>query len=173
MLMRKRLMEKVNELGSTEHMEIYKIIVDHQVPTTENKNGVFFNLTTLPKETYEKIEEFVQYCFDNKKELDMYDQKLHECKYYNKLYGSPVLPNYGVNEPRSKSDNLKDVIEDMERKDTIKDFVVKMSACCDRTAAKRSMSKFTLAKKRFMKKTCAEHAHDVIDELEPETLQAA
>lgn len=164
-------MEKVNELGATEHMEIYKIIIDHSVPTTENKNGVFFNLTTLPKDTYEKIEEFVQYCFDNKKELDMYDQKLHECKYFNKMYGTPVIPNYGVNEPRSKSDSLKDVIEELDRKDTVKDFVVKMTTSCDKVLTKRSMTKFALAKKRFMKKSNVEVGQDVMDELQSEPLQ--
>ena len=163
-------MEKVNELGATEHMEIYKIIIDHSVPTTENKNGVFFNLTTLPKDTYEKIEEFVQYCFDNKKELDMYDQKLHECKYFNKMYGTPVIPNYGVNEPRSKSDSLKDVIEELDRKDTVKDFVVKMTTSCDKVLTKRSMTKFALAKKRFMKKSNVEVGQDIMDELQSEPL---
>ncbi len=167
MMMRKRLMEKVNELGATEHMEIYKIIVEQKVPTTENNNGVFFNLTTLSKETFDRIEEFVQYCFDNKKELDRYDQKLHECKYYNKLCTSPVIPNYGVNEPKSKSDCLKDVIEQMDdsKKDIIKEFVVKLNSSFDKPSAKRVLSKFMLAKKRFMKKTFVEFNQDISDEL--------
>jgi hypothetical protein len=166
MLMRKRLMEKVNDLGPTEHMEIYKIIEEQNVPTTENNNGVFFNLTTLSKDTYERIEEFVQYCFDNKKELDRYDQKLHECKYYNKLYTTPMLPNYGVNEPRSKADNLRDVIELMDdKKEALKDFVSKLNSSSDKPATKRVMSKFMLAKKRFMKKTVNEFNQDIGDDL--------
>ena len=39
---KKSLFEKINNLSSTEHEEIYKIITSNSINISKNKNGVFF-----------------------------------------------------------------------------------------------------------------------------------
>jgi isoleucyl-tRNA synthetase len=164
-IMRKRLSEKINMLGSTEHIEILRILKENDVPLTENKNGVFFNLSTLDPEAYDIVENFVNYCYANKHELDQYDRKLHECKFYQK---NNYLSQYSINEPKDKRDTLREVLEryDMEhRTHKMKEFVSRMSHAADRVNIKRSCGKFLVCKKQFSKRTeatdglldCLEH----------------
>jgi hypothetical protein len=163
-ILKKRLLDKINHLGCTEHMEILKIIMEHKVPLTENKNGIFFNMTTLSPDVYKTIENFVNYCYSNKHELDKYDQKLHECKFYQK---NTFLSQYSVNEPKDKKDALREIMErvDLDTKSTkIKDFVLKMSHASDKLNVKRSCGKFLMCKKHFMKKV------DTVDNL-PDCLE--
>ena len=184
-IQKKRLLEKINHLGSTEHMEILRIINSHGVATTINKNGVFFNMTTLAPEIFQVIEEFVNYCYDNKIELDRYDQKLHECKYYNK---NPAFASaYGVNEPKNKrcevgSSNACEAAlqraERMENTNKMNEFVRKLCSGADMSLGgnstmhhntRRNGGNFTAWKKKFMKRSVAdvdtmldilEHDHD-------------
>lgn len=84
---RKTLMRRVQQLGTTEHEEILRIIDSHGVHRTRNRNGVFVNLTTTPTEVLGRIKAFVDFCFDNKDQLDEYDKKLQQCK-INHSYGA-------------------------------------------------------------------------------------
>ena len=163
MIQKKRLLEKINHLGSTEHVEILRIVNKHGVATTVNKNGVFFNMTTLPSATFNVIEEFVNYCYDNKLELDKYDQKLHECKYYNK--NPSFATAYGVNEPKSRrgeagSNTLTDAAvqraERLESSGKMNEFVRKLCCGNDGISAKRGGGSFTAWKKKFMKRSVPE-----------------
>jgi hypothetical protein len=77
---RQLLMQRVQELGSTEHEEIYNIIQKHGVGFMENNNGLFVNLSSVSDEVLRKIQEFVAFCMANKSSLDEYDKNLNECK---------------------------------------------------------------------------------------------
>lgn len=175
MIQRKRLLEKINHLGGTEHAEILRIIKEHGVTVTENKNGVFFNMTTLQPDTFQVVEEFVNYCYDNKIELDKYDQKLHECKYFNK--NPSFVSAYGVNEPKSKrpedqaNESALQRSERMEKSHKLNDFVRKLCASTPdlghggshamsnnaATANKRGGGNFTTCKKKFMKRSAVDN----------------
>ena len=148
---KRTLVDKINHLGPTEHMEILKLLKEHGALYTENANGVFFNLTTLEQSAFDKIDEFVEYCCDNKRELDEYDQKLQECKYYS-TKPRILLPN-NIREPVSKSDCLKDVMEVVDKPETIQDFVQKLHNTGERVSTKKINSKFALARKRFLKRS--------------------
>ena len=64
-----------------EHEEIFNIIKRHlNVQYTTNKNGVFFNLSSIEDDVIEQVEKFVEFCSSNKEELDEYDKHLNECK---------------------------------------------------------------------------------------------
>jgi hypothetical protein len=159
MIHRKRLLEKINTLGQTEHLEILKIVNANGVQTTENKNGVFFNMTSLSPDAFRVVEEFVNYCYDNKLELDKYDQKMHACKYYNK---TTFATAYGVNEPKNKrneatsSSNMSDAAvhraERMDNSIKMNDFVRKLCAN-NECENKRTTGSFTTWKKKFMKRS--------------------
>ena len=80
---RKILFEKINNLSTTEHEEIYKMISNYNVEFTQNKNGIFFNISNVDDRLIEEINKFVFYCMGNKTILDEYDKKLNECKINN------------------------------------------------------------------------------------------
>jgi hypothetical protein len=87
---RKALFDKINNLSSTEHEEILKIIKSHNVSYSRNKNGVFFNLSSLEDNVIDDIDRFVTYCMSNKKDLDEYDKIINECKMNNCI--DSILP---------------------------------------------------------------------------------
>jgi hypothetical protein len=78
---RQILTQRIGELGSTEHREIYGIIKQHNIEHTRNNNGVFINMTVLPNDVVDVIHKFVAFCHDNKVSLDEYDKRLNECKF--------------------------------------------------------------------------------------------
>jgi hypothetical protein len=77
---RRLLMQRTQELGATEHEEIFKILQAHKIDHTQNSNGVFVNLNKVSDDIIDKVQRFVDFCFDNKHDLDEYDKRLNECK---------------------------------------------------------------------------------------------
>ena len=152
---RRKIGEKINSLGSTEHLEIYKMLKEHDVPYSENKNGIFFNLTTLDSGILGKLEEFVRYCHDNKTELDEYDKRLNECKYRNSISNIVRVPAFqsSINEPINKNERWKELVESIDKADSVQDFIDKISNHVEKQVTKRSGTKFVMAKKKFAKKT--------------------
>jgi hypothetical protein len=80
---RKLLMQRIQELGETEHEQIFKMLTAEGIDHTRNCNGVFFNLSAVPDELVSKVSNFVAFCHSNKTDLDEYDKRLNECKYNN------------------------------------------------------------------------------------------
>ena len=77
---RRLLMQRIQELGSTEHEEIFKILQRNNVNHTQNNNGVFVNLSSVDDDVVEQVQRFVDFCFHNNHELDEYDKRINECK---------------------------------------------------------------------------------------------
>jgi hypothetical protein len=82
---RKALMERIGTLGTTEHAEIFRILKRHSIPHTQNKNGIFINVTSVPDEVVKEVADFVAFCFHNNKELEEYEKNLNQCKLYQNL----------------------------------------------------------------------------------------
>ena len=59
---RKFFFEEVKHLDKEEYHEIFRIIKKHSVEYTENNNGVFFDLNRINDETFQKLDEFMNYC---------------------------------------------------------------------------------------------------------------
>ncbi len=155
--LRKLLFEKINSLSSTEHEEIYRIIINHSVNTSKNKNGVFFNLSGIDDDVIEQIDTFVNYCISNKHELDEYDKRLNECK-LNNNYGDIMNMNI-------KLEQLADIEKKMKPKDDwsklkldakstskLTCLVEKLNDEHDKLHVKKMNSKFINAKKKYSKR---------------------
>lgn len=180
---KKQLYEKISNMSSTEHEEIFNIILRHDtVNYTSNKNGVFFNLTILPETILEEIDNFVNFCFSNKQDLDDYDKRLNECKvntnivninlgnivdvsqkYCNNNKVISVLP---INNDKSPC-NI-DAIVDAKHAQKIVTFVEKMYA--DKATKKKMNVKFHNAKKKYSKKVNLDlkFEHDILGDLQLE-----
>jgi hypothetical protein len=65
-----RIKEKIEKLSSYEKDEIMKLILEADYPYTQNKNGVFFNITSLDNVYINKIEKFLKFSEINKKRLE-------------------------------------------------------------------------------------------------------
>lgn len=152
-------------------MEIYRIIQSFNTTYSENNNGTFFNLTTLPEEAFEQIDKFVDFCFENKTELDEYDQKLNECKYRNNINNmvkSVSFHTSSIREPMARNERWKELMEDVKENkgDMVKEFVEKINNPAGRLGAKRSTTMYLMARKRFQKRSVPEV--DLCDELDHE-----
>lgn len=153
---RKLLFDKINVLSSTEHEEIYKIITESMVNVSRNKNGVFFNLSTIDDNVVRKIEAFVDYCLQNKEQLDDYDKKLNECKLMNKV-GKIENMNIRLEElVTSDSQIIKDdwttIKLDTKATTRVAAIIQRMNEDREKLCVKKANSKFITAKKKYSKK---------------------
>ncbi len=95
---------KIAELDKTQQIEILKIIKNNNDRLTENKNGVFINLTNVSNKCLEDIDNFVRYSAENKTRLDNLE------KLSQNIFKESMLKqhydNYTFNGELDKSDQL-------------------------------------------------------------------
>jgi hypothetical protein len=162
---KKVLFEKINSLSSTEHEEIYRIITSHDINTSKNKNGVFFNLSSVSDDVIAAIETFVNYCLSNKHELDEYDKRLNECKLNNKytdiMKMNIKLEDLSELEQKAKvKDDWSKVKLDNRSSLRFNTLVHKMSEDRERLHMKRLNSKFVNAKKKYSRRVLTDRKFD-------------
>lgn len=161
---KKHLFDKINSLSSTEHDEIYRIINEHNVNISKNKNGIFFNLSSIDDDVLNQIDKFVTYCVHNKQQLDEYDKRLNECKMNNK-YGMIVNMNIKLEDMIGERENNQ--VDDWSKLDIDTKSMTKVANMLQRIADERERlhikkinSKFINAKKRFNKKANSDKKFD-------------
>ena len=66
---------KIDNLSENEITEIFKIIKNNNEKYSTNKNGIFFNLSTLRKNTLQEISNFLYFCDNNNKEIEKEEQE--------------------------------------------------------------------------------------------------
>jgi len=76
----KTLKKLIINLHKNEHIEIFKIIKEDTDKYTENRNGIFINMSKLKLSTIQKIRNFVDFCIENKKNLKDNVQKMETIK---------------------------------------------------------------------------------------------
>lgn len=68
--------EQIESLNKQRQVEILKILIDNSVPVSENKNGVFVNLSSLENIVLKKISVYLEYVSHQDKTLkEMEDVK--------------------------------------------------------------------------------------------------
>lgn len=72
------LREKISQLSKVEQIEIYKILKKTNDKITENKNGIFINLSSVSEETLQDIQGFVNYSLENKIRLEKLEELSEE-----------------------------------------------------------------------------------------------
>ena len=76
----RKLLNQISKLSEIEHHGIFKILVQNDLPYTNNNNGLFINMTNIPSNVVYEIEKFVDFCNLNNAELDAHEQKLNDCR---------------------------------------------------------------------------------------------
>lgn len=165
---RKALFEKINGMTKTEHEEIFKIIRsnNNDVGYSKNKNGVFFNMSSLDSDTISKIDSFVNYCMNNKKDLDDYDKKINECKINNNL--THIIPRglEDVTKPVPQIDDWSSITNEPKSIQKITQFIEKLMSDYEKIGKKKVNQKFSNAKKKYSKKACVERKFETEDNIE-------
>ena len=134
---RNLLMQKVQELGTTEHEEIFKILKTRDVEYSINNNGVFVNLSNISDDVFHMLNNFVTFCLDNKANLDEYDKAIIDRKF--QANSSSDIPHDEVS--ASKKDKEKGFTNYSVFNHHVSAKVIR----CDN-------SKFNQAKKKYAKK---------------------
>ena len=159
---KKELRDKINKLSHTEHEEIFKILKNKELDYTQNKNGVFFDVSLLTNEIAQEIDQFVVFCMANKKELDDYDNQINECKMNNcfdKIKTSSV--------PLSKMiasdvviDDWQGLIAENKSNERITAFVSLLESNVEKLVVKRGNTKFVNAKKKYSRKCISDKKNE-------------
>ena len=76
----KNLKKTINDLHENEHIEVFKIIKNDTDKFTENRNGIFINMSNLPYSTLLKLQKFVVFCNENKKSFQNNKDKMDTIK---------------------------------------------------------------------------------------------
>ena len=164
---RKLLFEKINRLSSTEHEEILKIIKHNNIEFTQNKNGIFFNISALNDAIISEIDKFVIYSLNNSKELDEYDKRLNECKMSQTIDNMvpssmpcnnvSYCPDQNPVKVKGDQDDWSYLSTMDEKKMTnITNFVERMNQDRDKIGKKNVNVKFFNAQKKYAKKNVTE-----------------
>lgn len=66
---RQKLADKIEQLGSIEHGEIFRKLVSRNISYTHNANGVFVNITNIPADIIDDLTVFVDHYIHNKEML--------------------------------------------------------------------------------------------------------
>lgn len=180
---RKCILDKINSLSATEHEEIFNMlqrfaVTDSSLTYTINKNGVFFNLSTLQDEHLKDIDRFVDFCHHNKKDLDEYDKILSDCK-ANTSVINLNLETIVEQRTHSAKQNMALPICDwntvsmetsIESKSAQKIIIFIERLNADKTGKKKMNVKFHNAKKKYAKKavTDSKFEHDLLSDLTEE-----
>ena len=67
---RKQLLEDLKMLNKSEQEEVFRILKLNDGIYSENSNGIFFDLTKLTNDLFEKLLQFVEFCKNNRKEFE-------------------------------------------------------------------------------------------------------
>lgn len=137
----KRIENMIKTLSTAQYEELFKILQTNQCEYTVNNNGIFLNLSWINTRILDKIELFINFCTESKKELDRYEQI---CKNLN--------------------DNLRHEEKPLEE---VEEEVV---VCLDNEVRKPKVSssmRFYLLKKKFAKSVALGSYENVLEKEKP------
>lgn len=79
--------EQIESLNKQRQIEVLKIFIENEVPVSENKNGIFINLSTLENNVLHKLTFYLIYVSEQDntlKEIEDVKKEFHE-----------LIENYG------------------------------------------------------------------------------
>ena len=176
---KKIINEKIAYLSREEHMEIFKIILDHEIPFSQNNNGIFLDMGSLSDDIVVKIEHFIDFCFKNRKDFEEYEKKITEITketLENKNAAIEETPHAtGITQMNEKLHPIKndwiDVLKDNKKNEKVQRLISHMNEKIDNIHKKKGNMKYTNAKKRFARKVISDKKsgeHELSNMLSPE-----
>jgi len=71
---RKQFLQELSSLTTAELIEIVRILRRHKFAYSENTNGVFFNVATVPQDLFEALDTFIQFTKTNRSSIEERNQ---------------------------------------------------------------------------------------------------
>lgn len=107
----KKIEAMIKQLSTTQYEELFKILQKNNCEYTVNNNGIFLNLSWINSSILDKIELFINFCSESKKELDRYEQICkdlnddlrHEEKPVDELEETIPVPDAEFKKPKISS----------------------------------------------------------------------
>jgi hypothetical protein len=153
---KKNLKFSINNLSQTEHEEVFKIFKLHDCFFTQNKNGIFIDISLISLELLEKLELFVNFCATNKTNLDRYEQQINECRNINAIECKNVhVSSISINKALDNvvvEDDWQGLMNEVKQNEKICSFVSQLESNSEKLVLKRANTKFINAKKKYSKK---------------------
>ena len=138
----KRLVSAVDNLGTSELDQLFKLLHKNKCPYTRNNHGIFVNLSWLSDEILEQIETYVEFCKKSQSEVERYESLCNDYR---------VDINIGPTEPTQATSSIPQISK---------------GPAVNVPAANSSTMKFYLLKKKYGK---INHVSQSLkNELEPE-----
>lgn len=158
---RKQLASSVLALSKTEQGEVFKIMKQCEIPYTVNKNGVFFNLSSVPHSTVHQLACFIKFCNQNKVHLDEHDKRMSACKLHSVLNPGVTMQAEHARGPNCGVDVWARVCEGLEPRERDRlsfyyDLLTSQPPHASAAAKKKVCTKFNMAKKRYAKRVVSE-----------------
>jgi hypothetical protein len=75
---RKKFLESLKILATSEYIEIARILQRHKYIYSENTNGIFFNVASLPQEVFDDLEKYIEFTQLNKKMMNDRDNLMNK-----------------------------------------------------------------------------------------------
>ena len=66
---REKFLNALKQLGEPEYLEILRLLQKKNIHYSENANGVFFDIAALDQETFNSLEQFIDFVKKNRTEL--------------------------------------------------------------------------------------------------------
>jgi hypothetical protein len=73
---RKRLHEEIKKFNRTEQEELFRILKRENEEVSENRNGIFFDLTVIKESTLLKIKEWIVFCKKNTTDFEEREKEI-------------------------------------------------------------------------------------------------
>jgi hypothetical protein len=73
---RKRVLNELKSLVKSEQEQIFLVLKRHKIDYSENSNGVFFDLSRVPKEAFEEMQKFLAFCQQNRNDFEARDKQM-------------------------------------------------------------------------------------------------
>jgi hypothetical protein len=67
---RREFLDGLKGLTKAEYIEIVRILQKHDVPYSENANGIFFNVGMLEQTAFDALVKFLQFTQSNRRDLE-------------------------------------------------------------------------------------------------------
>jgi len=83
---RKKIFDTIHALVQPEQEEIFRIIRKHKISYSENSNGIFFDLSALPDNTFLQIKDYIQFCLTTRNEHENRLKELETIRIQNENY---------------------------------------------------------------------------------------
>ena len=116
---KKKLIEVSKNLSKLEYLEIFNIIQDDKCQYSENKNGIFINLSNVSESTIDKIFDFINFIKHKREDLLKHEELINDTK---KNLVIPSNKNITENIYINQNDIKEDIIENMQELDEESDI---------------------------------------------------